>query len=106
MIGLNTPELKGRNQEKEFYAEEAKKFLADLIYQKEIRLEFDVEHKDKYGRTLAYVYVFDTLFVNELLIAKGYAQKMRIPPNTKYASQFAAREQMAKARKIGIWQKP
>jgi len=37
--------------------EEAKKFLSDLILNKEVRLEKDVSEKDSYGRLLRYVYL-------------------------------------------------
>lgn len=101
---MDTPELSRGNTIKEFYADEAKDFLNQLIYKQEIRLTFDKVPLDKFGRTLAYVYLNDTIFVNELLIQKGFARTLSIPPNTKFARRFATIEQMAKAKRLGIWQ--
>ena len=106
LIGIDTPELKHGNEPEEFYAQAAKEFLIDLIADREIRLEFDQEHTDKYGRTLAYAYVDDTVFVNKTLVQKGYAHKLPIPPNTKYATLFTQQERLAKSLKLGIWQQP
>ena len=42
-----------------------------------VRLEFDAERRDVYGRLLAYVYVGD-LFVNAELVREGYATTLTI----------------------------
>ncbi len=49
-----------------------------------VRLEFDVQQLDKYGRTLAYVYLEDGTFVNAWLVENGYAMVMTVPPNVKH----------------------
>ena len=53
-----------------------------------MRLVFDPEHRDVYGRLLAYVYVGDT-FVNAELVRRGYATTLTIPPNDRFAARFA-----------------
>jgi micrococcal nuclease len=54
---------------------------------KEVRLAFEVQRKDKYPRTLAYVYVGD-MMRNAELLRQGYAQVATYPPNVKYRERF------------------
>ena len=69
----------------------------------EVRLELDVQAKDKYGRTLAYVYLPDGSMLNELIVREGYAQVMTIPPNIKYQGLFVEAEKYARENKRGLW---
>jgi micrococcal nuclease len=69
-----------------------------------VRLELDVEARDRYGRLLAYVYRDrDDLFVNAELIRRGYAIPATFPPNVEHAGEF--RDLAAKARESGrgLW---
>ena len=68
-----------------------------------MRLVFDAERRDVYGRLLAYVYVGDE-FVNAELVRRGYARTLTIPPNDRYAELFdrlAARGGGRGARSVG-----
>lgn len=74
-VGVNTPE---RGQPG---YEEAKDFVKSLCLSKTVNLDIDdAKHYDKYGRTLAVVYVGD-INVNAELLKKGYAEIMYIPPS-------------------------
>ncbi|MFH1779477.1 MAG: thermonuclease family protein [Candidatus Omnitrophota bacterium] len=95
-IGIDTPE-KGRP-----YYLEAKKENERLVLGKKVRLEFDVEKQDKYGRTLAYVYV-GNVFINAELVKNGYAMVYTCPPNVKYAKTFLALQREARKAKRGLW---
>ena len=68
-----------------------------------ITLEFDVQIEDRYGRTLAYVYLPDGSMINELMVKEGYAQVMTVPPNVKYQELFIKAEQDARDNQRGIW---
>ena len=70
----------------------------------EVRLELDVQPKDKYSRTLAYVYLPDGSMLNELIVREGYAQVMTIPPNIKYQELFIEAERDARKNKRGLWE--
>ena len=65
-----------------------------------MRLDFDAERRDVYGRLLAYVYVGDE-FVNAELVRRGYARTLTIPPNTRYAELFD--RLAARGRRRGSW---
>ncbi|MFH1646058.1 MAG: thermonuclease family protein [Candidatus Omnitrophota bacterium] len=103
-VGVDTPELHHPKKHiyPEYYGKEAKKFNESLVLGKKVRLEFDVERYDKYGRLLAYVFV-DGKFVNEELLKGGYAKTLFIPPNTKYLAKFSVLEEEAKKAKLGLW---
>jgi micrococcal nuclease len=81
---------------------EASDFNRELVEGKRVRLEYDVERLDRYGRTLAYVYL-DTLFVNAELVRLGYAQIMTIPPNVRYAERFRRLQAEAREKNRGLW---
>ena len=66
-----------------------------------MRLEFDVQRRDQYRRTLAYVYVGDTM-LNAELVRQGYAQVATFPPNVKYQERFLALQWEARAAKRGL----
>ena len=66
LLGINTPE---RGEE---YYSEAKEFLENLVLNKTVRLEFGKEKKDRYDRTLAYLYL-GSENINLKLVEEGYA---------------------------------
>jgi len=70
-----------------------------------VRLELDVQERDRYGRLLAYVYVGD-MMVNAELARRGYAQVMTIPPNIRYQERFLALQREAREQKRGLWADP
>ena len=95
-IGIDTPE-RG-----EPYYEEAREANRHLVEGEVVRLELDEEEKDRYGRTLAYVYA-DDIFVNMELVKQGYARAYPYPPNVKYENTFSNAEDKARQKRIGIW---
>lgn len=69
-----------------------------------IRLEYDWERRDKYGRTLAYVYLEDGTFLNAEIIRQGYGfAYTRFP--FKYLEEFRKLEQEARETGRGLWGK-
>jgi len=111
--------------------QEATEFFKDLFRRspsQKVIVELDVQGKDKYGRTLAYIYQ-DTgyvkggpislrqplgwhymyvdkkyvHFINASIIKSGYATPMTIPPNVKYAELFKELYEEAREQKRGLW---
>jgi micrococcal nuclease len=69
-----------------------------------VRLRFDAERRDRYGRLLAYVYrARDGLFVNAELVRRGYAVTLTIPPNVAHATEFARLASSARRAGRGLW---
>ena len=81
LIGLDTPETGER------YSIDAAKSLKRVLETGPIRLEYDIQRFDKYGRTLAFVYA-GTTFVNEVLLDSGLAVAYFHPPNLKFFDEF------------------
>lgn len=116
LIGIDTPESadnpKTRRDSKRTgqdmkeiikMGKEAAAFTRNLVEGKEVRLEFDVQQRDKYKRLLAYVYLNDGTFVNAEIIKAGYAQIMTIPPNVTYQELFLKLQKEARENKRGGW---
>ena len=79
-------------------------YTKSLLDGRRVRLEFDIEKRDKYGRLLAYIYrVDDGLFINEDIIKNGYAYPMTIPPNIRHADEFRKLFHEAQKAKRGLW---
>lgn len=101
-IGVDTPETVKPGEPVQCYGPQASAFNHELVDGQTVRLEFDRELRDAYGRLLAYVYVGDRL-VNEELVAGGYARTLEIEPNTSQADELAGVEQRAGERGEGLW---
>jgi micrococcal nuclease len=104
LIGVDAPE--SRNVFKKvigYFGKESTQYLTSLIAGKKVRLEYDVDSLDQYGRTLAYVYLQNGTFVNAEFVKQGYAMVMTVPPNVKYAEKFVKLERRARNRNRGLW---
>ena len=106
-IGVDAPELWRKIggqwvEDPEPFGQAAKDANVTLVEGKTVRLEYDVETHDRYGRLLAYVYVDGTM-INAALLAGGYAQQMTIPPNVKHIEEFRRLVQEARDAKRGLW---
>jgi micrococcal nuclease len=101
-IGVDTPESVTPGEPVECYGREAGSFNERLVAGREVRLRFDAERRDDYGRLLAYVYVGPQL-VNAELVRRGYARTLTIPPNDTRADLFARLEDAAGSAGRGLW---
>jgi len=102
-IGVNTPETNHPTKGLEAYGKEAKEANSRLVAGKTVRLELDVDPRDRNGRLLAYVYLEDGTFVNAWLVKQGYAQVMTVPPNMKYQELFLRLQREAREAGRGLW---
>jgi micrococcal nuclease len=101
-IGVDTPESVAPDEPVECFGEEASAFNASLVEGERVRLVFDAERRDDYGRLLAYVYVGDR-FVNGELVERGYARTLEIEPNTSMAPRLERLEREAGREGRGLW---
>ncbi len=69
----------------------------------EVRLEFDVQRRDRYGRLLAHIHTANGLFVNEAMARSGYAVALVYPPNVKHVERIRAAPHEARAAGRGLW---
>ena len=103
LLGVDAPETAKKGESADFFGDEAKNFLWNLLKHKQVYLQYDKEYQDNYGRYLAYVYLQDGTFVNRLLIKEGFARFFAIPPNLKYLEEFKKLELIAMKGKKGLW---
>jgi len=100
-IGIDTPE-KG-----DPYYAEATGYNKALVDSRTVRLETDVTDRDKYGRSLRYVYV-GNIFVNLELVKHGYAEVYPRDtfPDNKHYDVLKEAETAAKRAGKGMWANP
>lgn len=104
LIGINTPEARNTGRtEVEYFGKEASAYAKQLLLNKQVRLEFDVQKYDRYKRTLAYAYLPSGTMVNALLVKEGYARAATYPPNVRYQETFQNLEKEARRAKRGLW---
>ena len=102
-IGIDTPETHHPMRGVEPHGKKAAEANRKLVDGKTVRLEFDVQQLDRYGRTLAYIYLEDGTFVNAWLVEHGYAMVMTVPPNVKHQDLFLKLQQEARGARRGLW---
>ncbi len=101
-IGVDTPESVKPDTPVECYALRASHYNEALVDHETVRLVFDAERRDVYGRLLAYVYLGDR-FVNADLVRRGYATTLTIPPNDRFAALFDRLQDEAANAGRGLW---
>ncbi len=101
-IGVDTPESVKPGTPVECYAKRASHFNASLVEGRVVRLRFDAERRDRYGRLLAYVYA-GRRFVNAELVRRGFARTLAISPNTSHAALFDRLARRAGRAGRGLW---
>ena len=102
-LGINTPEVEGRNKAVQAGGEEAKHWLQKKLKNKRVRLLTDVEKQDKYDRLLAHIFTEDKQHINLELVKSGLASVNIHPPNLKYTDELLKAELQAERYRLGIW---
>ncbi|MEY4669093.1 MAG: hypothetical protein RL518_1792 [Pseudomonadota bacterium] len=117
LIGIDTPEshkndraaLQAERSKRDVktileFGRRAKDCLKSLLPKgTELRIEYDVQKRDKYGRLLGYVYRTDNTMINEEMVIRGYAQLLTIPPNVRYTDRFKRALAKSQKEKRGLW---
>jgi len=103
LIGVDTPETVKPNHPVERFGPEATQFTKRFLSAGTLRLTFDGQRVDRFGRFLAYVWVGRQL-LNEELLRAGLA---RFEPQFSYSEtmkrRFRQAEDEARRSRIGIW---
>ncbi|HGH5468639.1 TPA: thermonuclease family protein [Staphylococcus pseudintermedius] len=104
LIGVDTPETVKPNTPVQPYGKAASNFTKKHLTNQRVRLEYDREPKDKYGRTLAYVWLGDEMF-NVKLAKEGLARAKFYPPNDKYRILIEQAQKEAQKKQLNIWER-
>ncbi len=98
---VDTPESTGGKDD--CFGVEATDLNRMLVEGQEVTLRYDAECEDAFGRLLAYVDVGGRE-VNTLLVERGAACVLHIPPNGEdRVEEFNALESDARASMVGVW---
>jgi len=82
--------------------EQALTYARDLLENKKVKLEYDVDAGDTQGDLNAYVYLPDGRMANAELLRMGFVKFRSVPPNVKYEERFREAYQEAKKEKRGL----
>ena len=101
-IGVNTPEIHHPSKGEEPGGRAAHAVNRQMVEGKRVRLELDVQSRDRYGGLLAYVWVGETM-TNAELVRLGYAQVMTVPPNVRHQALFLKLQRAAREAGRGLY---
>ena len=82
--------------------EQALTYAQELLENKKVKLEYDVDPTDTSGYSYAYVYLPDGRMANAELLRMGFVKFRSIPPNVKHEEELRAAYQEAKKEKRGL----
>jgi endonuclease YncB( thermonuclease family) len=101
-IGIDAPEIAHDGAGGARGGKAAWRLNQALVGGRRVRLEFDREERDRYGRLLAYVWLGDAM-INLEMVRRGYARVLTIAPNVRYQQWFVSAETEARAALVGLW---
>lgn len=103
LIGVDAPEIKDQEDEDAFFAHLARRFSFYHLYQKRVKLTYDLTLVDSYGRVLAYIWKDGFLF-NDFIIREGFASAFLVfPLRMDYEKRFRDSEEYARKEGKGLW---
>ena len=104
-IGIDTPETVAPNRPVECFGPESSAEVRRLLDGRSVYLEPDSSQDsvDKYGRTLAYVWLTPTDSVNLDLVADGFATEYLYRTPYHHRDAFVAAQSSAQASGRGMW---
>ena len=102
-LGIDTPEIDPENGNDEPYSRDARDSNRKLVDGKTVTLEYDQQRKDRYKRTLAYVFIEGGEMVNALMVKSGLAYVLSCRPNLRYRSYLINVQRQAIQERLGIW---
>lgn len=104
--GIDTPETKNPDLGVMYFGPEAAEFASRLVLKKSITVYLDEGNntRGKYGRLLAYVQLPDGGFLNEILLAEGFAYAdLRF--RHSFYNRYKQLDASARSLKKGLWEK-
>lgn len=105
LLGVNAAEIGDPREEVDLWARLARRFALYHLLRQQVKLTFERDKQDRYGRLLAYVWLKDNTLFNELILKHGlarYLETTSLSPAMKKRLQQA--EEEARKAKRGIWQ--
>lgn len=106
LLGVDAPEIAHENRPGESYGVESARWLKDKIENRYVKLVSGPSPQDKYGRTLAWVYLGGSELVNRELLRHGQARLLdRFGLPRELEESLREAEAAARVGRIGLWQR-
>jgi micrococcal nuclease len=106
MLDVDTPESVKAGVDPQPFSREASNLTKKTLSDKTVKLVFEKDTRDQYGRLLAYVILSDGSFYNAMMVQGGYAISVFYSPNTLLKSYFINLQNQAIKNKKGFWSLP
>ncbi len=103
MLDVDTPESIKSGVDAQPYALEASELTKKTLTGQKIKLVFEKDTTDQYGRLLAHVILEDGTYYNALMVENGYAISVFYSPNTLFKDYFSELQNKAIENKAGFW---
>lgn len=104
LLEIDAPETKHPGQSEQCFGEEASKHLTELAPPgSTVWFQRDKELKDQYGRFLLYLWNEQGRFVNQAMVADGYAKATLYMPNDRYWPRINGANSRARQAGTGFW---
>jgi len=105
LIGIDAPELYGKNGTTQCFAREATDRMKTLVAEQTVTLTSDPtqDDRDTYKRLLRYVTLPDGTNINEQLLTDGFAREYTHIKPYQYQEEFKNLETDARAQNRGLW---
>lgn len=104
---IDTPESvapEDSNKKNTTEGEIASNRAKELLENKSIYIEYDVEKYDQYDRLLVYIYLENKESYEEIMLSEGLAKVVVYEPNKKYAEHYYTIENEARKNNVGFYQ--
>lgn len=103
LLGVDTPETVKEDTTVQQWGPEATEFTNSFVRQGEVRVELDKRRVDRFGRSLAYVYVGEKM-LNVELVRAGLARVAHYPGDSQAMLRLLRQaESEARSERRGIW---
>jgi len=102
-LGIDAPEVEHKDRKGDCYGGEAKGFNRRQVLHRRIRLEYDRESVDRYGRLLAYVFLDDGRCINAEMLRAGCAYVFRYYDGFSRQNEFLFWQRQAIENREGMW---
>lgn len=104
LLGLDAPEAGFNGKESQPWSEESTNWLRERIEGRDVTLRIGDEEKDRYDRTLAWIFDTDNVLINQQILSEGHARLLPdfgLPPDLEPLLREAESE--ARIRRSGLW---
>jgi micrococcal nuclease len=102
-LGIDAPEVAHKGEVSDCYGDQARAANSGFVLHQVVRLEYDRESRDGYGRILAYVWLADGTCVNVALLRGGFAWLLELPKGFKHRVEFLEAQREALRQRSGMW---